>query len=131
MNVAVYSRKILKHEVPFFKTFFKQIEDLHWKPIIEANFYQQLKSQISLKDDYETFDSFTDFLTGIDLAISINDDGTFLKCVSYVRSSRVPILGINTGRLNFLTDTNTSEITRTLERISKQDYAFQDRKSVV
>ena len=130
MNVAVYSRKILKHEVSFFKSFFKQIEDLHWKPIIEHSFYQQLKAQIGLKDGYQTFDSHIDFLTGIDLAISIGGDGTFLKCVSYVRSSGVPILGINTGRLGFLADTNTSDFERTLDRIQKKDYSFQERSLI-
>src|SRR5690554_1216894 len=130
MNVAVYSRKVLKHEVPFFKSFFKQIEDLHWKPIIEYDFYQQLKSQIGLKDGYQTFNSHNDFLTGIDLAISIGGDGTFLKCVSYVRSSGVPILGINTGRLGFLADTNTSDFEQTLDRILKKDYSFQERSLI-
>src|SRR5690554_3716000 len=112
MNVAVYSRKILKHEILFFNKFFKQMEDLNWNPIIEYDFYQQLKLQIGLKDGYQTFNSHTDFLTGIDIAISIGGDGTFLKSVSYVRSSGVPILGINTGRLGFLADTNTDEFER-------------------
>jgi len=130
MNVAVYSRKILKHEVVFFKSFFKQMEALSWNPIIEFDFYQQLKVQIGLKDGYTTFDSHKDFLSGIDMAISIGGDGTFLKCVSYVRSSGVPILGINTGRLGFLADTNTSEFERTSERIQKKDYSFQQRSLI-
>jgi NAD+ kinase len=130
MNVAVYSRKILKHEVLFFKRFFKQIETLNWKPIIEYDFYQQLKLQIGIKSGYQTFDSHIDFLTGIDLAISIGGDGTFLKCVSYVRSSGVPILGINTGRLGFLADTNTSDLERTLDKIVKKEYTFQERSLI-
>lgn len=77
------------------------MEDLNWNPIIEEEFYKQLKQQIGLKEGYQTFSSHTDFISGIDMAISIGGDGTFLKCVSYVRSSGVPILGINTGRLGF------------------------------
>lgn len=130
MNIAVYSRKILKHEVIFFKQFFNQIEAMNWNPIIEYDFYQQLKLQIGLKEGYQTFNSYRDFLTGIDLAISIGGDGTFLKCVSYVRSSGVPILGINTGRLGFLADTNTIDLEKSLDRISKKEYSFQKRSLI-
>ena len=130
MNVAVYSRKIMKHEVLFFNRIFKQMEALNWNPIIEEDFYKQLKLQIGLKDGYQTFNSYTDFITGIDMAISIGGDGTFLKCVSYVRSSGVPILGINTGRLGFLADTNTSDFERTIDRIKEKDYSFQKRSLI-
>lgn len=127
MKVAVYSRKILKHEVPFFKLFFKRMKDLKWEPIIENEFYQQLKSQIDLEDNYKTFNSYKDFIDGVDLAFSIGGDGTFLKCVSYIRSSGVPILGINTGRLGFLANTKTSEFEQTLDKVKNKEYTFQKR----
>ena len=127
MKIAVYSRKILKHEVPFFKLFFKKMKELKWEPIIEYNFYQQLKLQINLEDTYDTFNNHKDFLEGIDLAFSIGGDGTFLKCVSYIRASGVPILGINTGRLGFLADTNVSEFEQTIERVKNMDYTLQER----
>lgn len=130
MNVAVYSRKIMKHEVLFFKSFFRQMDDLSWNPIIEVEFYKQLKQQIGLKDGYQTFDSHKDFETGIDMAISIGGDGTFLKSVSYVRSSGVPILGINTGRLGFLADTNTADFERTLDKVQKKDFILEKRSLI-
>lgn len=130
MNVAVYSRKIMKHEVLFFKGFFRQMDDLNWNVIIELEFYKQLKQQIGLKDGYQTFDNHKDFITGIDMAISIGGDGTFLKCVSYVRSSGVPILGINTGRLGFLADTNTADFERTLDKIQKKDFTLEKRSLI-
>jgi len=130
MNVAVYSRKILKHEVDFFKRLFKQMEELNWTVIIEEDFYDQLKHEIQLKSGYQTFDQPSDFVSGIDLAVSIGGDGTFLKCVNYVRSSGVPILGINTGRLGFLADTNTEEFERTIERIKNNQFTFQKRSLI-
>lgn len=127
MNVAVFTRKILKSEIPFFKLFFKVIESHGWVPIIEANFYKQLQTQIGLKSGYQTFSSHTDFLSGIDLAISIGGDGTFLKCVSYIRASGVPILGINTGRLGFLADIRTDDFESTLEKVIAKEYTYQKR----
>ncbi|MEX1192631.1 MAG: NAD kinase [Brumimicrobium sp.] len=127
MNVAIYTRKILKHEVEFFKKFFKHLEDLNWNPIIESSFRNQLIKKLGIGANCETFDSFKDFKTGIDLAISIGGDGTFLKTVSYIRSSGVPIIGINTGRLGFLANTSTEDFEKTLDRVHKKDFEFQKR----
>lgn len=127
MNIAIYSRKILKHEIDFFKQFFKHLEKLGWNPIIETKFKEQLVKKIGIAESCDTFDSFKDFKTGIDLAVSIGGDGTFLKTVSYIRSSGVPIIGINTGRLGFLANTSTEDFDRTLDRVVKKDFEFQKR----
>lgn len=127
MNIAIYSRKILKHEIDFFKQFFKHLEDLGWNPIIEKHFKEQLIKKIDIAHSCDTFDTFKDFKTGIDLAVSIGGDGTFLKTVSYIRSSGVPIIGINTGRLGFLANTSTEDFEKTLDRVNNKDFEFQKR----
>lgn len=127
MNVGIYSRKILKHEISFFKQFFQHLENLGWNPIIEKNFKEQLVRKIGIAQSCDTFESYSDFQTGIDLAVSIGGDGTFLKTVSYIRSSGVPIIGINTGRLGFLANTSTEDFDKTLERVKKKDFEFQKR----
>jgi NAD+ kinase len=127
MNIAIYSRKILTHEIDFFKRFFKHLEELGWNPIIEKHFKEQLIKKIGIAQSCDTFDSFKDFQTGIDLAVSIGGDGTFLKTVSYIRSSGVPIVGINTGRLGFLANTSTEDFDKTLDRVLSKDFEFQKR----
>lgn len=130
MNVAIYSRNVRSHEITFYKAFFNELERLSWKPIIERDFYTHLKAEIGLKDGYETFNSYSDLKTGVDLAMSIGGDGTFLETVRYVRSSGVPILGINTGRLGFLADINIEDFEQILERIQKKDFELQQRSLI-
>ena len=80
-----------------------------------------------MKDSYQTFSSFADIKSGIDLFISLGGDGTFLKSVGYIRDSGVPILGINTGRLGFLSNISKDDIEVTLEAIDLKKYDFQLR----
>jgi NAD+ kinase len=127
MKVAIYSRKIYKHEVSFFKQFFKHLEQLGWKPIVEVTFLEKLQKKLGIGDGFETFDHYSDFQTGIDLAISIGGDGTFLKTVSFIRSSGVPIVGINTGRLGFLANTSTEDFEKTLEKVKNKEFVYQQR----
>lgn len=130
MNVAIYSQKIADQEKPFFQNLLQKMKELDWSPIFENNFYEQLKGKIKVDKEYNTFNSTQDFKKGIDLAISIGGDGTFLKCVSFVRDSQVPIIGINTGRLGFLADINQSDFETTLEKIIQKDYTLQKRSLI-
>jgi NAD+ kinase len=127
MNVAIYSRKIYRNEVSFFKRFFKHLDDLNWKPILEASFAEKLIKKMGIGVEFETFNHYSDLQTGIDLAVSVGGDGTFLKTVSYIRSSGVPIIGINTGRLGFLANTSTEDFEQTLEKVKNKEFVFQKR----
>ena len=51
-----------------------------------------------------------EFLESIDLVIVIGGDGSILSACRKIASSNVPLLGINLGRLGFLTDITPDEI---------------------
>ena len=68
-----------------------------------------------------------DFKSGIDLTISMGGDGTFLKTVSYIQDSGVPIMGINMGRLGFLANISKEQINHTLTQIKEKQFEFQKR----
>lgn len=42
--------------------------------------------------------------TGVDAFLSIGGDGTLLRAAKLAAAQNVPLLGINTGRLGFLTE---------------------------
>lgn len=51
-----------------------------------------------------------EFMESIDLVIVIGGDGSILSACRKIASSNVPLLGINLGRLGFLTDITPDEI---------------------
>ena len=62
-----------------------------------------------------------------DLAIVIGGDGTFLSAVRALVDYNVPILGINLGRLGFLTDIYPEDMLKTMEQILRGDYVEESR----
>ena len=50
-----------------------------------------------------------DILPGTDLVMSVGGDGTFLSASQYVGKSGIPILGVNLGRLGFLSEYSPEE----------------------
>lgn len=53
----------------------------------------------------------------IDLAIMVGGDGSLLDVARSITDNDVPILGINLGRLGFLTDVSADDMIETLEEI--------------
>lgn len=127
MNVAIYCRKLIKKDEPFLRQFFGYLESLGWRPVIEFEFRKQLIEKTGLGKKSKAFRSYKDLQSGIDLAISIGGDGTFLKTVSFIRNSGVPVIGINTGRLGFLANTPIEQFEHTLDLVTKKEYVFQKR----
>ncbi len=53
-------------------------------------------------------------LDGIDFALSIGGDGTFLRLVSLAYPERIPIMGVNFGRLGYLLQVQPDDLNKAL-----------------
>ncbi len=127
MRVAIYGRKVSKYSAEYFTEMLKCLEDFGWEVVLEEDLKALLVSKIGISEKYKTFKSHLDFKSGIDLTISMGGDGTFLKTVSYIQDSGVPIMGINMGRLGFLANISKEQINHTLTQIKEKQFEFQKR----
>lgn len=66
----------------------------------------------------------------IDMAFSIGGDGTFLHTAEKLGRQQVPIVGVNTGRLGFLSDVMTSDIALSLRQIAQGEYTLSKRSLI-
>ena len=62
-----------------------------------------------------------------DAVISIGGDGTLLRAASYAVRRDAPLLGINMGRLGFLTETENSDAGDAVSRLLAGDYTIENR----
>ncbi len=127
MRVAIYGRKVNKQIAEYFIKLLEILEEFGWKPVIEEELNNQLIQKAGISENYEIFRNHKDFHSGLDLVISMGGDGTFLKTVSYIRNSGVPIMGINTGRLGFLANISKDAMYETLAQVKNKEYEFQMR----
>ncbi|MDC1403348.1 NAD kinase [Crocinitomicaceae bacterium] len=126
-NIAIYARKATKQNIPVFNQLFSIFEKLGWNAILEDSLKTQLVTKVGINPSILSFKNYKDFSTGIDLAISMGGDGTFIQTVKFIRNSGVPIIGINTGRLGFLANVSTEKMEETLEAVKRKEFVFQSR----
>ena len=62
-----------------------------------------------------------------DIAISFGGDGTLLRTASRVGNKAIPVLGINAGRLGFLTASSNEGIDDIIEKVHNGDYDIDKR----
>ena len=62
-----------------------------------------------------------------DLIISVGGDGTLLECARHIYPREVPLLGINLGRLGFLTDLPPDSVEEEIKQILNGQYSSEER----
>jgi NAD+ kinase len=87
----------------------------------------QFISHQSLKEE-SFFECVSDSnLKSAHVLIAIGGDGTLLSAARLASASGTPLLGINTGKIGFLTDFPLSSLSQTLDNIKAGDYGIEDR----
>ncbi|MEO6445059.1 MAG: NAD(+)/NADH kinase [Gemmatimonadaceae bacterium] len=68
--------------------------------------------------------------SGIDALLTLGGDGTLLRGARFLAGREVPILGVNLGRLGFLTTCGRDEIDEALRRFVAGDYISDARMAL-
>ncbi|QGG46538.1 NAD(+)/NADH kinase [Heliorestis convoluta] len=66
-------------------------------------------------------------LQKLDYVIVLGGDGTLLNTARLVAPFKVPLLGVNLGRLGFLTEIEEADLFFALEKIIEGDYSIEER----
>ena len=73
------------------------------------------------------FDSNERIDSDIDFVFAVGGDGTILRSITYVKDSNIPILGVNTGRLGFLTSVQKESISDAISHIKNNKFSIINR----
>lgn len=63
----------------------------------------------------------------IDYLFSFGGDGTFLGAAAIVADSNIPIVGVNTGRIGFLTNISKERFDEYFEKLLQGDFKIEER----
>ena len=120
MKFPENSKNYLQHLI-------KKIEYENSQIIIEEQFFKSFKKNIRLKNQPLLFNDHESLKGNADFLISIGGDGTLLKATTYVRNSNIPIMGVNTGRLGFISSISTDQIDAAITDLYKENYKIDNR----
>ena len=70
------------------------------------------------------------FGEGMDVLVALGGDGTFLRAAYLARDPGLPVLGVNLGRLGFLSEVEASSAAEALDRLVEGDFAVEERMTL-
>ncbi len=119
---SVYLKKVLN------------LIDILCKKNIELIMYQKLyfflQPHIKFKKKPSLFSKHDKVDYDTDIMISLGGDGTLLDTVTIIRDSGIPILGINIGKLGFLSSVSIDDAEDAINSIFDKDFEL-DKRSLV
>ena len=125
MKFAIFGNIYQAKKSSYAELLFKLLTQHNAQICICQEFYNFLTETLHLV--LPPVELFNDDDFEADIVISLGGDGTFLKAASRVGKKNIPILGINTGRLGFLSDISPEEMGNTLEDIYNHHYKIEER----
>ena len=120
MTFPETSKNYLQHLI-------KKIENENSQVIIEEQFLKTFKKNISFKKSPLSYKDHDSLRGNADFLISIGGDGTLLKAATHVKNSNIPIMGINTGRLGFISSISTDQIDAAINDLLRENYKIDNR----
>lgn len=78
----------------------------------------------------QRIDPVDDAANGAEVVIVLGGDGTLLRAAELARHARVPLLGINLGRVGFLAEADLDDLDEVLDAVVHRTYRVEERMTV-
>ena len=123
MKIGINGIKIRGEKKKILKSFIEFLES--------KNFTIYFSSELSkcfIKSEYKTYTS--KYISKLDFIISLGGDGTLLNTVTHVGKSNTKILGVNIGKLGFLSFAAHDVFEKIIDDIINENYTLEKRSLV-
>ncbi len=128
MKVAVFGKLISPDTRPFIENLHQKLLDIGAEIVVYRKLNKFIQEHCNLQYTFEDFSSHEELLAHKpDFLVTAGGDGTILDAVTYVRDSGIPILGINTGRLGFLSNVSKEKIPQAVTALQTGEYSLDER----
>ncbi len=128
MKVAVFGKSISLDTKPYIENLHRELVEAGAEIIVVESLNRFIREHCDLGVQFRDFSSHEELKKEApDFLITAGGDGTILDAVTYVRDSGIPILGINTGRLGFLSNVSKEKIKQAVQALLHEDYTLDER----
>src|SRR5690606_33323495 len=109
MKVAIYGQTFQRADAQCISDLLEELEKLDASIHVEENFNRLIK-EFTQGHVHGTFSPARGLDASVDMFVSFGGDGTMLRAVTYIRDLGIPIVGVNTGRLGFLSTIKKEDV---------------------
>ena len=117
MKVALFGKTIFANDVPYLQEFIDRLGSPDDSVFLYEPFFNAIHEKIRFNRQPMTFLTQQEIKGRVEYLFSLGGDGTLLDAIPLVGDSGIPVIGINMGKLGFLSGISKKEILPALEEI--------------
>jgi NAD+ kinase len=129
MKVAIYGQTYQDNAIEFLLELLDELKRENAEIYLEEEFHQLYLTKGN-QQKYSTFTSKSGLDTSFDMFVSFGGDGTILRATTFVRDLGIPIVGVNTGRLGFLSTFKKEDVRKVVREFVSGEYSVVERSLV-
>ncbi len=126
MKIVIFGKQFEPKESYYVQQLFDELYQRGAQICVYKSYFDRLKDHIRFAEKPSVF-SMSQDIENLDFLFSIGGDGTLLDAIPYVHDLGVPILGINLGRLGFLSSVSKLEMKKAIDCIYSKNYSLDQR----
>jgi len=130
MLIALFGREVSPENLKYVQRVIDKLILKKCSLTVYQPFFELLQEQIEFPSDLVLFKDHQGIVGKADFFFSIGGDGTILDASTLVRDSGIPVMGINIGRLGFLSSIAKDEILPAIDKVLAQDFEIDSRALV-
>jgi NAD+ kinase len=130
MVIALFGREVSPEDLKYVQRVVDKLVQKKCPLTVYQPFYEVLQDQVKFPPGVELFDDYQGIVGKVDFMFSIGGDGTILQALTMVRDSGIPLMGINIGRLGFLSSIAKDEVLTAIDNVLDGDYQVDPRALV-
>ena len=127
MTIALFGKNVAPENGEYITQLINELTDNQVEITIFKPFAKLIEPYLPKDLHYGLFESHNDLKDKAKMLVSIGGDGTILDTVPFVRDSGMPVLGINMGRLGFLSSISKNEIKAAVHSVLSKDFTVEQR----
>ncbi len=127
MKIALFGMSPNQASMPYIQQLIRKLEEVKCSILVYEPYFKMLESSVTFNSPYQLFNTHEELVGNADYLLSVGGDGTFLDTVKLVKDSGVPVLGINLGRLGFLSSISKNEISSAINALVNKDFKLVPR----
>ena len=118
---ALYSRSVTGQQ-PLVESVIRFMQDNQCKVVLHKNI-------LFKHSDCQCFESYNDLqqVGNVDFMISIGGDGSFIDAANLIGDLNIPLVGINTGRIGFLSAIKKDNYEACIRMLLEKQYTLESR----
>ena len=125
--IALYGKTLGQEHASYLQLLVDKLKDSGYKLALYKPFWEKIQKLVELKGTFDLYENHHELAGQVDYLFSIGGDGTLLDTITLIRDSGIPVLGINMGRLGFLSSVPRDKIIKAIDDIDEGRYSIEER----